>query len=275
MYFCRLNFVFMGFGTKNNKLTSNTDRISYFVRWPWLKDLLMTFIATTFSIVLTFGTAALIDKKQKEESKRQMVMYVLYDLNRSIELVEHVDSMLREGLELQIEVARDTSTFEQKRFFFNHCMPNEHFDNTTAQIFSSNFETLNTLDNVRFVEMISTFYHDRDFYESMIIDSCRNEFLQKSHCWDLQTALEFPYSTYIFMSGLVGESLKEDFQQCKELMGVSDEEFAAFELQKQRQSVSNTSADNKKDKFVKELLENDARLESAIEEGKGGGRQSE
>ncbi len=265
----------MGFGTKNKNLTSNTDRISNFVRWPWLKDLLMTFIATTFSIVLTFGTAALIDKKQKEESKRQMVMYVLYDMNRSIELVEHIDSMLREGLELQIEVARDTSLFEQKRFFFNHCMPNEHFDNTTAQIFSSNFETLNTLDNVRFVEMISTFYHDRDSYESMIIDSCRNEFLQKSHCWDLQEALEFPYSTYIFMSGLVGESLKEDFQQCKELMGVSDEEFAAFELQKQRQSVSNASADNKKDKFVKELLENDARLESAIEEGKGGGKQSE
>ncbi|MBO6080704.1 MAG: hypothetical protein J6P54_07050, partial [Bacteroidales bacterium] len=109
----------MGFGSKNNKLTSNATKASGFVRWPWLKDLLMTFIATTFSIVLTFGTAALIDKRQKEKSKRQMVMYVLYDMNRSIELVEHVDSMLRKGLELQIEVARDTSLFEQKRFFFN------------------------------------------------------------------------------------------------------------------------------------------------------------
>ncbi|MBP5563052.1 MAG: hypothetical protein J6X51_03350 [Bacteroidales bacterium] len=77
------------------------------------------------------------------------------------------------------------------------------------------------------------------------------------------------------MSGLVGESLKEEFQQCKELMVVSDEEFAAFELQKQRQSVSNTSADNKKDKFLNELFENDARLESAIEEGKCAGKQSE
>ncbi len=271
----RFNFVIMGLGTKNDKLTSNTIKTSGFVRWPWLKDLLMTFIATTFSIVLTFGTAALIDKRQKEKSKRQMVMYVLYDMNRSIELVGHVDSMLRKAFELQIEVARDTSTFEQMKFFFNHCMPQEHFDKTTAQIFSSNFETLNTLDNVRFVEMISTFYHDRDAYETMVIDSCRNDFLQKSHCWDLQTALEFPYSTYIFMSGIVGESLKEDFQQCKELMGVSDEEFAAFELQKQRQSVSNASADNKKDKYLKELFENDACLESAIEEGKNGKSQSE
>jgi len=45
------------------------------------------------------------------------------------------------------------------------------FDKTTSQIFSSNFETLNTLDNVRFVEMISTFYRDRDSYESVVIDS--------------------------------------------------------------------------------------------------------
>ena len=265
----------MHFGTKNNKLATTSNKTSRILRGPWWKDLLMTFIATTFSIVLTFGTAALIDKRQKAKDKRQMVMYVLYDMNRSIELVEHVDSMLREGLELQIEVARDTSLFEQKRFFFNHCMPQEHFDNTTAQIFSSNFETLNTLDNVRFVEMISTFYHDRDSYESMVIDSCKNEFLQKSHCWDLQTALEFPYSTYIFMSGIVGESLKKDFQQCKELMDVSDEEFAAFELQKQRQSVSNASTDNKNDKLLNELFENDARLESAIEEGKSVGKQSE
>ena len=64
----------MLFGSKNNKLTSNTTKVSNYMRWPWLNDLLMTFIATTFSIVLTFGTVALIDKRQKEKSKRQMVM---------------------------------------------------------------------------------------------------------------------------------------------------------------------------------------------------------
>ena len=273
--FLQFNFVIMLFGSKNNKLTSNTTKISNYVRWPWLKDLLMTFIATTFSIVLTFGTAALIDRKQKEKSKRQMVMYVLYDMNRSIELVEHVDSMLREGLELQIEVARDTSLFEQKRFFFNHCMPNEHFDNTTAQIFSSNFETLNTLDNVRFVEMISTFYHDRDDYETIVIDSCRNEFLQKFYLSDLQTTLEFPYSTYILISGTIWDALKENFQKCKALMGVSDEELAAFELKERGKSEPKASVGDTDNKHLKEMVENDMRLEAAIEEGKSGKTQSE
>ena len=270
-----LNFVIMQFGTRNNKLATTSNKTSRILRGPWWRDLLMTFIATTFSIMLTFGTAALIDKKQKEKSKRQMVMYVLYDMSRSLELVEHVDSMLREGLELQIEVARDTSLFEQKKFFFNHCMPQEHFDKTTAQIFSSNFETLNTLDNVGFVEMISTFYHDRDLYEDYIIDSCQNDYRQNAQHWDLETALEFSYSYYIFMSGTIRDGLKDDFQQCKELMGVSDEELAAFELKERGKEDSKTSLGGTENKHIKEMIENDARLESAIEEGRNGGKQSE
>jgi len=245
------------------------------MRGSWWKDLLMTFIATSFSILLTFGTAALIDKKQKEKDKRQMAMYVLYDMNRSIELIEKSDSLLRRGLELQIEVARDTSLFETKKFLFNHYMPSESFDKTTAQIFSSNFETLNTLDNVRFVEMISTFYHDRDAYEINIIDSCKNNYLQKAQHWDLETALEFPFSYYILMSGVVGENMKEDFQRCKELMGISDKEFAAFVLQKQSQTAPNASANDKTEKLMNEMLENVNRLQIAIEEGKSRKGQSE
>jgi len=265
----------MGFGTKKDKLASISNKTSHIWQRPWWKDLLMTFIATTFSIVLTFGTAALIDKRQKEKSKRQMVMYVLYDMNRSLELVERSDSMLRNGLELQIEVARDTSLFEKKKYVFSHYIPSAHFDKTTAQIFSSNFETLNTLDNVAFVEMISTFYHDRDLYEDYIIDSCQNEFNQNAQHLDLETTLEFSYSYYIFMSGTIWDALKEDFQQCKELMGVSDEELAAFELKQRGKAGSDASLGDSENKHIMEMVENDARLNSAIEEGRSGGKQNE
>lgn len=265
----------MQVGTKINKSVTKTNKVSRIMRGSWWKDLLMTFIATTFSILLTFGTAALIDKKQKKKDKRQMAMYVLYDMNRSIELIEQSDSLLRRGLELQIEVARDTSLFETKKFFFYQNIPSDRFDNTTAQIFSSNFETLNTLDNVRFVEMISTFYHDRDAYEANIIDSCQNEYQRNAQHWDLETVLEFPFSYYILMSGVIGENMKEDFQRCKELMGISDKEFAAFVLQKQSQTAPKASANDKTDKLMKEMLENESRLRSAIEEGKNAKSQSE
>ena len=265
----------MQFGMKNSKLATTSNKTSPILRGAWWKDLLMTFIATTFSIVLTFGTAAYIDKKQKEKNKRQMVMYVLYDMNRSLELIEHCDSMLRKGLELQISVARDTSLFEEMKYVFNHYLQFEHFDQTTAQIFSSNFETLKTLDNVVFVEMISTFYRNRDMYEDYIIDSCQNEYKRDVQHWDVETALGYPYSYYVFISGSLLDGMKNDFQRCKELMGVSDEELAAFELKGRGHGDSKASADDTKEKFMKEFIENNIRLESAIEEGKSGGRQNE
>ena len=113
-----IKFVIMGIVTRNKNKTSSTNKVSCFVRWPWLKDLLMTFLATTFSIVLTFGTAALIDKRQKEKNKRQMVMYVLYDMNRSLDMVEKFDSLLRRGLEVQIEVDA-TPRFSRQRNSFS------------------------------------------------------------------------------------------------------------------------------------------------------------
>ena len=43
----------------------------------WWKDFLMTIIATTLSIVLTFGTAALVDRNKEANSRRQMAMSIL------------------------------------------------------------------------------------------------------------------------------------------------------------------------------------------------------
>ena len=265
----------MQFGMKSNKLATTSNKTSRILRGAWWKDLLMTFIATTFSIVLTFGTAAYIDKKQKEKNKRQMAMYVLYDMNRSLEPIENNDSILRKGLELQISVARDTSLFEKMKYVFNHYLQFERFDQTTAQIFSSNFETLKTLDNVVFVEIISTFYRNRDMYEDYIIDSCQNEYKRDVQHWDVETALGYPYSYYVFISGSILDGMKNDFQRCKELMGVSDEELAAFELKERSHGDSKTSADDTKEKFMKEFIENNIRLESSIEEGKSGDKQSE
>lgn len=67
----------------------------------WWKNLLTTFIATTISIVLTFGTASLVDNHKKAKDKRQMTMTILYDLQTSLEQIEKCDSSMREGMELQ------------------------------------------------------------------------------------------------------------------------------------------------------------------------------
>ena len=57
-----------------------------------LKQFLLSLVATTISIVLTFGTAAIIDYNKKEADKREMVMAVLYDFNQTIALLEKADT---------------------------------------------------------------------------------------------------------------------------------------------------------------------------------------
>lgn len=39
-----------------------------------IKQFLLTLLATTFSIILTFGTSAIIDRRHKAAAKKEMVM---------------------------------------------------------------------------------------------------------------------------------------------------------------------------------------------------------
>ena len=56
----------------------------------WAKELLMTFIGATLSIVLTFGTAHFVDQKQKLAEGRQTAMMVIHDIDECIDQLELV-----------------------------------------------------------------------------------------------------------------------------------------------------------------------------------------
>jgi hypothetical protein len=45
-----------------------------------LNKFLMTLAATTVSIILTFGTTAIVERRKQKAEKREMVMMILYDM---------------------------------------------------------------------------------------------------------------------------------------------------------------------------------------------------
>ena len=51
-----------------------------------IKQFLLALLATTISIVLTFGTAAIIENHKKKTAKKEMVMMVLNDFDKTIEI---------------------------------------------------------------------------------------------------------------------------------------------------------------------------------------------
>ena len=53
-----------------------------------MKQFLLSILATTVSIALTFGTAAIIDHNKKQKEKREIVMMVMYDMYNSLKSIE-------------------------------------------------------------------------------------------------------------------------------------------------------------------------------------------
>ena len=76
------------------------------------KNFLLSLLATTISIVLTFGITAIINHKNERKEKRELVMMVMYDMSNSLQEIESVNSNLRESFDLQIQIAEDTSLFD-------------------------------------------------------------------------------------------------------------------------------------------------------------------
>lgn len=69
------------------------------------KQFLLSLIATSVSIILTFGTAAIIDHNKKQTAKKEMVMMIISDIDNSIQLVEKVDTALHLCRDLQGKIA--------------------------------------------------------------------------------------------------------------------------------------------------------------------------
>ena len=62
----------------------------------WWKDLGVAIIATTVSIVLTFGTAALVDAHKRKEARRMTAMMVLSNIESFIRSMEdHCEELAR------------------------------------------------------------------------------------------------------------------------------------------------------------------------------------
>ena len=81
-----------------------------------MKQFLLSIVATSISIALTFGTAAIIDHNKKQSEKRQIVMMVMYDMYNSLKSIEKADSMLHQIMDIQLKVAEKPSLFEKYRF---------------------------------------------------------------------------------------------------------------------------------------------------------------
>ena len=228
-----------------------------------MKQFMLSLLATTVSIVLTFGTAAIIDSNKKQKEKREIVMMVMYDMYNSLQSVQRADSMIRESMELQLQIAKDTSKFNTLKFNMIHKVPRIEFTETTERIFSTSIETINTVGNVLFTENVAEFYQARKLYKAVICDSINNRMVSNMPFVSLKGTLDFDYSYEFIVSGEIRMNMQNLFAQCKRMMDVNDEEIEAYRME--RKQLQEESADEFaiEDSIAKKILQRDQELREA------------
>lgn len=229
-----------------------------------LKQFLLSLFATTVSIALTFGTAAIIDYNKKQSEKREIVMMVMYDAYNSLKLIEDADSLIRNSMDVQLQLAADTTQFEKLRFKLSVMPLNSGYTETTEHIFSSSIETINTVGNVLFTENVAEFYQIRRLYKTTVCDSLFNEVNQTQALSTVKGALDFNYAQYVLLSIGYLTSLKRQYAMCKQIIGVTDEEIEVYRKEREKLEASMSEKDGITDSVINEIIQ----LQKDIDESK-------
>ena len=148
---------------------------SFFDR-NWWKDFVVAILATTVSIVLTFGTSKLVERNnQKKERKLTalMVMSSIESFARSLDQAaaewDRMDSiavwLLRLPVDMVAELGDDPFEAAVQEVFQ---APIIRHDNTAETIFSSNINTWKNMRNFQFVDNVGACFSQMNWIEETI-----------------------------------------------------------------------------------------------------------
>ena len=145
-----------------------------------VKELLLTILATTISIVLTFGTAHFLDLRQADQARRQTAMMLIHDIDESVAVLDR----LAEGEEKQksaiqyvidhfdqIESLPEDTLLTAVSMLGTAFLDGNYFDDSKEKVFNSGQETWKNLDDVSFVDNMESFYEGRHYVETMLTQS--------------------------------------------------------------------------------------------------------
>ena len=227
----------------------------------WQKELGLTIIGTTLSIILTFGTAQYFEHKQKVANGRLMAMMVIHDMDNTVETLtklgnEHVkiakmaqylmdnqerlESVYIDSLEkvLNALVAADNSPQQYR------------LDESAEKVFLSSQDSWKNIDNATFIDEVQEFYVSRHALYDHINSSSRwkkpvtedeyNAEFMKHMFVNASVPLrkflgEDGVKFYINMAdyrqqelNLAANRFKQISNRCKFAMDITDEELAAY-----------------------------------------------
>ena len=228
----------------------------------------MSLAATTVSIILTFGTTAIINRRTKNAEKREMAVMILYDMRETLKEMEGCDADLNAFFDLQVDMIAHPQKYEEQHLQLTAYTPLLDYTTTTENIFRSNIETIKTIGNILFVEIVSSFYDNRDYYKNKLIDEFVIEVEKAIESYE--DLVDFDSAGFPFFSQSYLRKMKGEYEQCKLMMKVTDEELEVFSKaqQKLQEDTEALDSDESRDKSIRDMEQRWLKLQQAREEGK-------
>ena len=141
-----------------------------------VKELLLTTLATTISIVLTFGTAHYLEQRQAEHAQRQTAMMLIHDIDASISILEYMaegEEKQKDAIQYVIDHFDQIDSLPEDTLYTAMSMlgtlfPEEtYFEDSKEKVFNSSQDTWKNLDDVRFIDNMEHFYLSRQYLLNM------------------------------------------------------------------------------------------------------------
>ena len=129
----------------------------------WGKSILTSVLGTTISILLTFGTSALVESREKANTQRQTAMMVIHDIDVCVAQMEEMakDEEERNNAVQYVLAHQDQiATLPEDTILLAMLM----LANYSQDIWSN-------LDNMAFIDNMEKFYRERKEMESLISKS--------------------------------------------------------------------------------------------------------
>ena len=196
-----------------------------------LKQFLLSLFATSVSIALTFGTAAIIDYYAKQKAKREIVKTIIYDFDQTIKELEKADTLFSDAKRQQLLVAEHPEYFDSLRYSLIQAGAKGctlQFSEITEKIFSSSIETFITIGNANFITLVSEFYHSRNNYKKMVLDDLTEELKKQSPPESVGEFFRINYVEYAFNNYGFLSDMRNTRNKCMKLMDISEEEMKEF-----------------------------------------------
>lgn len=234
------------------------------------EKMLTTFFATTLSIILTFGTTHFVDKKKKRAAGRQTAMMIIHDIDNSVDMFRNSAKEEGENLQRTLYALNHIDSLESMPedsviAILNYIVHDEGitfaYDDSKERTFLSSQENWKNIDSPLFIDLVEEFFYTRRITIERLNSSASNwrgpvdveEYNERlMAAW--QSNAEIDYTRFLreklkeprvdfFIKNSpqrqkylneVADEWKHTSDQCKFLMGITDQELKEFIKKRER-----------------------------------------